>query len=491
MSRKTNKRIKKEQKKAQRKKAVNKDIYRISAVFAVIFAALCAYLVYFMVFQADSVINNSYNKRTEVLSESTLRGQILSADGEVLAYSVTDSDGNDTRIYPYGSEFAHVVGFADNGGMGIESAYNYYLLTSHTNLFNQLYSEFTGDKAAGDNVVTTLDVGLQEEIYDLLGDNEGAVVVMDPETGDILAMVSSPTFDPNTVSENWDTISADSENSVLYNRATQSAMTPGSTFKIFTLLEYYRENNGNVDGYSYSCSGSFTSSDGITLSCSNGRSHGSVDIISSFAYSCNSSFANIGLSLDLTSFKENNEALLFNSELPLDIAYTESSFTLDEDSSTFMIMQTAIGQGETTITPIHLALITCAIANDGVLMTPRLVSEVQTAGGSTVASFETSEYASLLTSDEAAFLKEAMRAVVTEGTASAMASASSYTAYGKTGTADTSSDEDSNYSHSWFTGFAESNGNTIVVCVMIENTQSSGLTGEYVARQVFNYYFSR
>ena len=477
-----------DKKKPGRKKLLNRDIYKISAVFAVLFLALCGYIVYFVIFQSGTVINNSYNKRSSVMAETTIRGSILSSDGDVLAYTSTDSEGNETRIYPYGETFAHVVGFTDNGGLGLESSYNYYLLTSHVGLFNQIYNEFLGNKVSGDNIITTLDTDLQTYIYNALGDNEGAVVVMDPETGDILAMVSAPTFDPNTIADDWEEISSDDESSVLYNRATQSAMTPGSTFKIFTLLEYYRENDGDVSSYSFDCSGSFTY-DGSTLSCAGKTSHGSVDIYSSFAYSCNSSFANIGLSLNLEEFSENNEALLFNSELPLDISYSKSSFTLDSSDSSFMIMQTAIGQGETTITPIHLALITCAIANDGVLMTPRLVSEIQSAGGRTIKKFATSEYSRLLTSDEAAFLKEAMRQVVTEGTATSLNS-SSYTAYGKTGTAQTSSSEDTDYTHSWFTGFAQSDGQTIVVCVMIENSEEADMTGKDIAKKVFDYYFN-
>ena len=478
----------KDKKKPERKKLLNRDIYKISAVFAVLFLALCGYIVYFVIFQSGTIINNSYNTRSSVMAETTARGSILSSDGDVLAYTSTDTDGNETRVYPYGEIFAHVVGFTDNGGLGLESSYNYYLLTSHAGLFNQIYNEFLGNKIAGDNIITTLDTDLQTYIYDILGDNEGAVVVMDPETGDILAMVSAPTFDPNTIADDWDEISSDDESSVLYNRATQSALTPGSTFKIFTLLEYYRENDGDVSDYSYDCDGSITVDD-YTISCVNETSHGSLDLIGSFAVSCNSSFVKIGLSLNLDEFKENNEALLFNSELPLDISYTKSSFVLDSDSSEFMVMQTAFGQGETTMTPIHLALVTCAIANDGVLMTPRLVTEIQSAGGRTIKKFATSEYSTLLTSDEAEFLKEAMRAVVTDGNASSLSS-SSYTAYGKTGTADTSSSEDSNYTHSWFTGFAESDGQTIVVCVMIENSEEANMTGKDIAKKVFDYYFN-
>ena len=470
------------------KKLLNRDIYKVSAVFAVLFLALCVYLVYFTVFQSGTVINNAYNRRSSVLAQTTVRGSIISADGEVLAYTSTDEDGTETRVYPYGSIFAHVVGFVDNGGLGLEASYNYTLLSSHSGLINKIYNEFLGEKNAGDNIITTLDADLQSYIYDLLGDNEGAVIVMNPETGDILAMVSAPTFDPNTIAADWDEISADTENSVLYNRATQAAVAPGSTFKIFTLLEYYRENDGDTSSYSFDCDGSITYNN-YTLSCINGESHGSLTLIESFIHSCNSSFANIGLSLNLDEFKANNEALLFNSELPLEISYTQSSFTLDSSDNFFMVMQTAIGQGQTTITPIHMALVTCAIANGGVLMTPRLVTEIQSAGGRTIRTIGTSVYDTLLTEDEASFLKNAMGKVVTSGTASNMSYSANYTAYGKTGTADTSTSEDINYTRSWFTGFAEGEDETIVVCVMIENSKTAGMEGRDVAKKVFDYYF--
>ena len=438
---------------------------------------------YFLVFKADSTINNTYNRRSDSLKEKVLRGSIFSADGDVLAYTETDDEGNETRVYPYGETFAHVVGYESNGGLGIESAYNYYMLTSNANIFERIANEFKGEKNEGNSLITTLDVELQQEIEDILGSAEGAAVVLDPETGEVLAMYSNPGFDPNEIDDIWDTITEDPENSVLVNRATQSTLTPGSTFKIFTLLEYYRENNGNVSSYSYDCTGSITMSD-QTIRCANSTSHGTVDIIEAFAQSCNSAFVDLGTTLDPDLFAENNTALLFNSELPLDIAYKQSSFTLDSTSDTALVMQTVFGQGETLISPIHLAMITSAIANDGVLMNVHLVSEVINDAGNTVEKFDAEEYGSLMTEDEAAFLKECMAEVVQSGTASIMAS-SDYTAYGKTGTAETGS-----YERSWFTGFAEKDGETVVVCVMIENRSTAGTTGVKAAKQIFDHYFS-
>lgn len=139
----------------------------------------------------------------------------------------------------------------------------------------------------GDSVVTTLNLELQEAAYDALGNYKGAVVVMEPSTGKILAMVSKPDFDPNTVAENWDFLNTD-QDSVLLNRATQGQYAPGSTFKVVTALEYMRE-NPDYENYGYNCTGAIEK-DGVTIRCYNGHVHGQVGFQDSLAYSCNTSF---------------------------------------------------------------------------------------------------------------------------------------------------------------------------------------------------------
>ena len=225
---------------------------------------MMGYISYFNVVKSRDIISSPYNKRQDSYADRVIRGKILDRNGNVLAQTNVAEDGTETREYPYNNIFAHVVGYTAQGKSGLESVSNFELLTSNAFFVDKLKNEFQDKKNQGDNVVTTLDTNLQEAAYDALGSNKGAVVVMDPSTGKILAMVSKPDFDPNTVSQNWNELST-SEDSVLLNRATQGQYAPGSTFKLVTTLEFMRE-NADFDSYSYNCTGSIESGD-VTIHC--------------------------------------------------------------------------------------------------------------------------------------------------------------------------------------------------------------------------------
>ena len=178
---------------------------------------------------------------------------------------------------------------------------------------------------------------------------------MEASTGKILAMVSKPSYDPNSIYSDWSDLNSDEENSPLLNRATQGAYAPGSTFKVITTLAFMRQNS-DYQNYTYDCDGSISEGD-ITIHCFNGNAHGSEDLRSSFANSCNSSFANIGLSLNIKQYRQTAEDLLFNKTLPGTLSAKKSSFSLDSSSSSGEIMMTAMGQGKTMVSPYHMALI--------------------------------------------------------------------------------------------------------------------------------------
>ena len=225
-----------------KKTSTDKSILFVTYIMVGLFVGLMGYFGYFLQVQSETVINNSYNARLDSFSDRIIRGEILSNDGTVLAKTNVAEDGTEVREYPYGSLFAHVVGYSDQGKTGLESLANFYLLSSHMNLVEQAVNELSDVKNLGDQVVTTLDVGLQQAASDALGDRRGAVVVMEPDTGKILAMVSKPGFDPNQLSSQWESlISGDNTEAQLLNRAAQGVYPPGSTFKIVTLLEYIRE----------------------------------------------------------------------------------------------------------------------------------------------------------------------------------------------------------------------------------------------------------
>lgn len=370
----------------------------------------------------------------------------------------------------------------------MESAANFNLLRSNSFFLERIVNEIRGEKNTGDDVVTTLNVSLQQAAYDALGEHDGAVVVMEPSTGRILAMVSKPDFDPNEVAANWEAISGDSESSVLVNRATQGQYPPGSTFKILTTLEYMNENS-NYNEYSFRCNGKLNV-DNSEIHCFGGEVHGNEDLKASFKNSCNTSFSNIGLSLDKAAFRKFCEKMLFNQKLPGDLDTKKSSFSLDASSGTGETMQTAIGQGKTLVSPYHMMLISATIANDGVLMTPYVIDHTQNKDGTLVKQFEAAEYGKLLSKEQAQTIREYMQEVVESGTASAL-KGQSYTAYGKTGSAEINSNRDS---HAWFTGFAtkaDSGKPDIAIAVIAEEAGTGGKIAAPIAKQVFDAYYAQ
>lgn len=454
----------------------------VSGFFIIIFLGLIAYLVYFNAVRSETFINSPYNTRQDTFSDRVVRGQILSSDGEVLARTDVYDDGTEERVYPYSNIFAHVIGYDTNGKSGLESEANFQLLTSHEFFLNQMKNEFLGEKNMGDTVISTLRADLQTTAYNALGDRRGAVVVLEPSTGKILAMVSKPDFDPNTLEENWDWLVSDETNSSLLNRATMGQYPPGSTFKIVMALDYYRQ-HGNFNGYNYLCEGSVTMED-HTIRCYNGNIHGQEDFYSAFASSCNCAFAVMGTELGASSILDTSEDLLFNKELPLD-SYRKSSFTLNSQSGIPLIMQTSIGQGNTLVSPMHMALITSAIANGGVLMKPYLIDQVVNNAGDVVSTTEPESYRRLMTNNEAAMLGELMKGVVERGTATALYG-QGYTAAGKTGSAEY---DDNGSSHSWFVGYSNIDDPDIAVAIIVEGGGTGSEAAVPIAAQLFNTYY--
>lgn len=462
-----------------------KSLYNVIYIFAGLFVLIMAYFAYFLLARSEDTINNAYNNREEVLAERVQRGKILSSDGEILAETVINVDGSESRYYPYGDMFAHIVGRYNKGLTGIEEAENIRLLSVSRNSFSLMLNDMVGEKNPGNNVVTTLNLKLQQIAYDALKDKRGAVAVMEPGTGKILAMVSKPSYDPNTIEELWDSLVKDKEEeSPLFNRAAQGLYPPGSTFKLLTTLEFIRENPEYTE-YEYDCSGSI-SHEGMIIHCYNNKSHGEVDLMESFAKSCNTSFSSIGRELDINAFRSLCEDFLYNKELPVAMASKPSRFELKEGSSGIKEkMQTSIGQGNTLVSPLHNLMIASAVANKGVMMRPYVVDRIESFSGRMVKGYVPQEYAAPMTVTEADYLKRLMKEVVTEGTADELKSLK-VSAAGKTGSAE----QEGKPAHAWFIGFAPVGEPEIAISVIVE---SSGSGSEYavpIAREILDAYFN-
>ncbi len=457
----------------------------VTWVFSILFLFLAGYITYYAATHRQELINNNYNGRQQTLLAQNRRGSIFAADGSVLARTVVGEDGKDQREYPYQNLFSHVIGYATNGRMGVEAQANYYLINSNAPISQKAALDVNGEKYPGDDVYTTLNPQLQEVASKALGVYQGAIIVTEPDTGRIRAMVSKPDFNPEEIADIWDDLIADKESSILLNRVTQGLYPPGSTFKIVTALEYIRENPETWQNYSYNCTGSITRGED-RIQCYHGTVHGTVSFQKSFAKSCNTSFANIGLSLDRKTFANTLDDLLFNQKLSLPFNAAVNRVDISESTNDSDMMQISIGQGATGVTPLELNMITCAIAGGGTVMKPYVIDYVQSSSGSKIKTFHPTEYAKPMDADEAEILKNLMVNVVEEGTASRLKGLS-YTAAGKTGSAEYGTVKGE--SHAWFTGFAPTQDPEICVTIIIEGAGAGGDYAVPIAKRIFDAWF--
>lgn len=467
------------------RKIKNKPLIKASYFFVLIFFSMIAYLVYFQVYRADGINANSYNTKKDSQQEKIIRGSIYSSDGEILAGTNVDADGNETRLYPFDNVFSHVVGYASNGRSGIESIHNNDLLVSHASILDQLQAG-SDTKIRGDNLYLTLDSSLQRACYDALGSYRGAVVVLEAKTGKVLAMVSKPDFNPNTISQDWESLISDTSGSSLFNRATQGQYPPGSTFKILTTLAYLREHPDDYQDYSYTCQGVISRED-VSITCYGGAVHGTQTLGESFLHSCNTSFADIGMEIDNSGFIELCQDFLFNQSPLISLPASQSLFKLDKNASYGEEMMTAIGQGDTVVSPLQMALITQTVANGGVMMRPYYLDHIETYDGNLVTQYEEDEYKRLMSEEEAKIIGGFMERTVLEGTASGL-SGREYTVAGKTGSAEYETNGATG-THSWFTGYTNVEDPEIVISVIAEDGGSGSSTAVPIAQMVMNAYY--
>ena len=450
-------------------------------IFLFLFLSMAAYLCYFLLAKSDKFVNNAYNPRMTNLEKNVVRGDIKASDGTVLATTETDEAGNNTRRYPQGEIFSHVVGYTNKGMSGIEMYDNSLLLTSHEFITNRVKNDVSGVKNQGDNLITTLDPALQRTAYNSITTKKGAAVVIDADTGKILAEVSKPSFNPNTISEDWTNLSSGND-SVLLNRATQGLYPPGSTFKIITALSYLRD-GGSIND-TFDCNGQYTVGN-YTVHCAYNESHGHQTLEHAFANSCNVGFSKIGLDLSEGRLRDTAEEFLMNESIKTDQSIAKSRFLLGDREGKAQIMATSFGQGKTLVTPMEMCLISATVANNGTMMKPYLIDRIENASGDIVSTTSPKELRDIMSSKEVSTMKTLMRSVITQGTArSAFRRATNFEAYGKTGTAEFNSSKDT---HSWFTGFGTDGDRTIAVCVILEDTKLYASNSAY---QIMSAYFN-
>ena len=466
--------------------ALGKRLTRTMVGFSVLFALLVANLTLIMVVQADYYQNMAGNNHTLMQEADTERGSISTYDGVVLAESQQTEDGSYERVYPAGDLASHVVGYYSTryGTSGIEASENETLkgqqnYASWTDVINAA----AGINTPGNDVRLTLNSTIQQAAQDALAGQTGAAVVMDPSTGAVLAMASSPTYsagDVETLLEQAAQNSGSDDSGELLNRATQGLYAPGSTFKIVSLATALQ--NGIADEDTMYSSPGVMEIGNAEVSNFGDESYGDITLQRATALSSNTVFGQLGVQIGAQLLVEGAEAFGFNQELDFELP-TVTSLMPDPDEMTEWETAWAsagepVGEHESPAGPqasvLEMAMVGCAVANGGTIMQPYLVDSGYNANGERSYQARSSSYLQAITSETAQRVKEVLKDVVDYGTGTA-AAINGVQVAGKTGTAEHIDGNDG-----WFVGMADADSDSpsVVVAIVIEDNDSTTVSAK-------------
>lgn len=447
----------------------NRKIVSVLVIMCVLFLSIFVYLTYFSLFRADKIKTSNYNRRLWEREDSVLRGTIYDRHGTVLAKSETTDDGGQKRIYPYGSLYAHVIGYNTRsyGKTNIELAYNDYLLKTETIAEIIQYGMDAGQMRKGCDLVTTLDHELMETAKADMNGRDGAVVALNPKTGEVMCLFSNPSFDPNedALTANWSDLTMD-EDSPFLPRATKGLYPPGSTFKIAVAAEAIESGLGD---YNVNDKGTVRI-DGRDFRNAGGKAYGELTLARGFKVSSNVLFSQLGVELGSSRLKNAAERFLVTSKIDFDIDTAAAGWTYGASMGKTDMASVGIGQGKLMTTPLNMALVAAAIANDGVMMKPYLVKSAVSANGISVYEAVPSALATVVPKNTARKIADFMLDCVESGTGT-NARIRGVEVCGKTGTAQ---NEREGKDHAWFVAFAPKDDPQIAVAVIQEYSGGSG-----------------
>jgi peptidoglycan glycosyltransferase len=452
---------------------MNKPIRRVAFVAMIMFALLLANGTYMMIFRQSSLEAQPQNRRVRDAEFAQNRGAILAAGKTELAKTVRSKDRfKYQRVYPAGERYASITGFYsyDRASSGLESTYNAQLSGSDDALFvRRLIDLATNKSPKGASVQTTIVPEIQEAATTALGNQKGAVVALDPKTGAVLALVTSPTFDPNDIASHdieaagkaYDRLASNPQDP-LSNRAAREIYPPGSTFKLVTAAAALADGmtpNSLLD------SPDRLRLPGTRVFLPNSGDCGGTKITMTQALkvSCNTAFANLGLDLGEDKLREQAQLFGFDRRHLADLGGVASQFP--DEMNDAQLALSAIGQFDVAASPLQMAMVSAAIANDGVLMDPYVVSTVRAQDLKPIQTHKPEALAKAMTPENAKELQQMMAVVVSEGTGR-NAQIPGVEVGGKTGTAQS---DPKRKPYAWFTSFAPLDDPKIAVAVIVED----------------------
>ncbi|MGA7149348.1 MAG: penicillin-binding transpeptidase domain-containing protein [Microbacterium sp.] len=467
---------------------MTKELRRLSILMLVMFLALFASTSWIQVIEAEGLAQNPRNTRALYDSYEVQRGSII-ASGSAIATSVPSDDVYSwQRVYTDADMWAPVTGYINPtlgsaAGTGIEQAMNAYLSgTASSQFLSRIERIFTGQPPRGSNVVLTLDAQVQRAAYDALGDLQGAVIAIEPATGRVLAMVTSPSYDTNLLASHqtgeaiaaYDTLEADPGDPLANRSIAGDLNPPGSTFKLVVASAALASGQytpastlPNPASYQLPQSSSIVHNASGTT-CGPGDT---VTIADALRLSCNIPFAELAVALGDSAIREEADKYGFNSSLQLPLMSTASSYPRALDDAQTAL--TGFGQGQVTATPLQMAMVSAGIANGGLVMSPRMVERVIGPDLSVQQIVENIEFGRALDDAIAAEMVAMMVANVSDGAASG-ARIDGVEVAGKTGTAENGPDDPYTL---WFTGFAPADDPQVAVAVVVEDGGGRGQSG--------------
>lgn len=461
--------------------SLGKRLTKTMIAFSVLFALLVANLTLIMVVQANDYKNMPSNNHTLAREARTERGTISTYDNVVLAQSVLQDDGTYKRVYPSGTLAAHVVGYASEayGTAGIEASYN-DTLKGQRNYASwvDVVNAATDAGTPGNDVKLTINSTIQQAAEQALDGFNGACAVIDPETGAVLALASSPSYNASDIES---ILSSGSDSSALYNRATQALYSPGSTFKMVSLTTAL-ENNVATESSVFSSPGEMTIGNGKVNNFGN-YSYGEITLARATELSSNTVYGQLGTQIGSDRLVEGSEKFGFNQDVSFDIPLVKS---LMPDPNEMTEWETAwatagepVGQHASPAGPqatvLQMALVGCVIANDGVMEQPYLIDSIYNADGECSFTARPSSLMTATSSSIAKRVRTVLEGVVNSGTGTAAAVQGVQIA-GKTGTSETGKE----YDDSWFVGMGPSEDCKVVVAIALE--QGASLDGGAASR---------
>lgn len=455
--------------------ALGKRLTNTMIVFSLLFALLIANLTFIMVAQADyyrSLPNNNHTIEKEAQSE---RGTISTYDGVVLAKSVETNSGTYQRVYPAGTLASHIVGYysPQYGSSGIEAKYSSALKgeSSFSNWSDVIYAA-AGVSVPGNDIRLTVNSKVQQAAQDALSGYNGACIVIDPRTGAVLALASSPTYSPSDINT---ILSSSSDSSALLNRATQSLYAPGSTFKMLSLATAL-DNNIAQESTVFASPGEIEIGGGLVTNYDK-FNYGNITLARATEVSSNTVYGQLGTLIGAQTLVSAAERYGFNKTIDIDLPTAMSLMPRASEMTTWETAWAAVGQpvgqhaspAGPQATVLQMALIGCGIANGGTIQTPYFVDSIYSPNGMKSFSATSTQFAQVMNSSTAERVRKVLEGVVNSGTGTA-AAISGIQVAGKTGTAETGKAVDD----SWFVGMAPSNNPTVVVAIITEQGANSG-----------------